>query len=129
MPPVSKTKLDVIDWRGEDYDSVNKRGTLISNFKDTLRHINDHVQRMGLGPIFSMWIQVSSYSWDKPASDCFHDAGDDNTNLLTLIDYRRSKRPQVCLWQEAINANGDEKMIIANSYGIALLELCCTKAL
>ena len=84
---------------------------------------------MGLGPIFSMWIQVSSYSWDKPASDCFRDAGNDNTNLLTLIDYRRSKRPQVCLWQEAINANGDEKMIIATSYGIALLELCCTKAL
>ena len=84
---------------------------------------------MGLGPIFSMWMQVSSYSWDKPASDCFRDAGDDNTNLLTLIDYRRSKRSQVCLWQEAINANGDEKMIIANSYGIALLELCCTKAL
>ena len=35
----------------------------------------------------------------------------------------------MCLWQEAINANGDNKMIIANSYGMELLELCCTKAL
>ena len=63
-PLVSKTLLDVIDWRGDDYDSIVKRGTLITNFKDTLRLLDEHVQRMGLGLIFSMWIQVSSDGWD-----------------------------------------------------------------
>ena len=128
-PMVNKNLLDVIDWRGDDGDSIVKRGTMITNFKDTLRLLDEHVQRMGLGPIFSMWMQVSPDGWGKAASDCFSDAGDDNTNLLSLVDYRRSKRAQVCLWQEAINANGDKKMVIANSYGKELLELCCTTAL
>ena len=51
-PLVSKTLLDVIDWRGDDYDSIVRRGTLISNFKDTRKLLDEHVQRMGLGPIF-----------------------------------------------------------------------------
>ena len=95
-PLVSKTLLDVIDWRGDDYDSIIRRGTLIANFKDTRKHLDEHVQRMGLGPIFSMWMQVSDENiFGKPVSDCFQDAGDDNTNLLSLVDYSRSMRPQV----------------------------------
>ena len=94
--PQGLKKLDVIDWKGDDEKAIIKRGQMMSNFKDTLKILAAHVKRMGLGQIFTMWEQIAVDNFVDPVITCFRDG--DNTNLLTLVDYKRKRKEQVMLW-------------------------------